>query len=347
MRTTTLGQTGLEVSRIGFGGIPIQRVSEEEAIQVVHRCIELGVTLLDTANAYTNSEARIGKALAALPGQRERLVIATKTAARDRVTAWQHLEQSRRHLGIDVVDLWQLHNVSSMEAYEQVLAPGGALEAAQEALEAGLIRHIGITSHSMEVALKAVPSGTFETVQFPFNFVTDEPAGKLLPLVRQHDLGFIAMKPLGGGMLSDATLAIKYLLQFDHVVPDPGIERVEEIEEIAAIVAGPWELTVQERQEIEIIRNEVGVRFCRRCGYCEPCPEDVRISLVMNLPSAWKRMPVERLTTGNLSAAIQTGRNCVECGECEEKCPYQLPIREMIAENMAVYEEVLQAEGLS
>jgi predicted aldo/keto reductase-like oxidoreductase len=167
-----------------------------------------------------------------------------------------------------------------------------------------------------------------------------------VPLARQHGLGFIAMKPLGGGMLSDANLAIKYLLQFDHVVPDPGIERVEEIEEIAAIVAGSWDLTPQERQEIELIRNEVGVRFCRRCGYCEPCPEDVRISLVMNLPSVWKRMPVERLTTGNLAAALQTGRNCTECGQCEEKCPYQLPIREMIAEYMAVYEETLQAEGL-
>ncbi|MGD9046413.1 MAG: aldo/keto reductase [Anaerolineae bacterium] len=346
MKTTTLGRTGLQVSRIGFGGIPIQRVSEEEAVRVVLRCIELGVTFLDTANAYSNSEARIGKALAALPDQRERLVIATKTAARDRATAWRHLEQSRRHLGIDVVDLWQLHNVSSMDAYEQVLAPGGALEAAQEALETGLVRHIGITSHSMDVALKGVPSGHFETVQFPFNFVTNEPADKLLPLARQHGLGFIAMKPLGGGMLSDANLAIKYLLQFDHVVPDPGIERVEEIEEIAAIVTGSWDLTPQERQEIELIRNEVGVRFCRRCGYCEPCPEDVRISLVMNLPSVWKRMPVERLTTGNLAAALQTGRNCIECGQCEEKCPYQLPIREMIAEYMAVYEETLQAEGL-
>jgi predicted aldo/keto reductase-like oxidoreductase len=346
MRTTTLGKTGLEVSRIGFGGIPIQRVSEEEAVQVVQRCIELGVSFLDTANAYTNSEARIGKALAALPGQREQLVVATKTAARDRATAWQHLEQSRRDLGIDVIDLWQLHNVSSMDAYEQILAPGGALEAAQKALEAGLIRHVGISSHSMDVALKAVPAGHFETIQFPFNFVTDEPADKLLPLVREHELGFIAMKPLGGGMLSDANLAIKYLLQFDHVVPDPGIERVEEIDEIAAIVAGSWDLTSQERQEIELIRNEVGVRFCRRCGYCEPCPEGVRISLVMNLPNLFKRMPVERLTTGNLSAAVQTGRNCIECGECEEKCPYQLPIREMIAEHMAVYEEALRAEDL-
>jgi predicted aldo/keto reductase-like oxidoreductase len=342
MKSTVLGKTGLVVSRVGFGGIPIQRVSEEEAVRVVLRCIELGVTFLDTASAYTNSEERIGKALAAMPGQREQLVIATKTAARDRATAWQHLEQSRRALGSDVIDLWQLHNVSSMEVYKQVLAPGGALEAAQHALETGRVRHVGITSHSMEVALEAVASGLFETLQFPFNFVTNEPADRLLPLVREHGLGFIAMKPLGGGLLSDANLCIKYLLQFDEVVPDPGIEKVEEIEEIAAIVSGSWELIPDEWQEIERIREKVGVRFCRRCGYCEPCPEGVRISLVINLPTVWKRMPASRLLNGNLAAAIQTGRNCIECGECEEKCPYQLPIREMIAEYMAFYERALQ-----
>jgi predicted aldo/keto reductase-like oxidoreductase len=309
----------------------------------VLRCSEVGVTFLDTANAYTNSEERIGKALATMPGEREQLVIATKTAARDRTAAWRHLEQSRRAMGIDVIDLWQLHNVSSWEAYEQVLAPGGALEAAQKALEIGWVRHVGITSHSMEIALEAVASGLFETLQFPFNFVTDEPADKLLPLVREHGLGFIAMKPLGGGLLSDASLCIKYLLQFDEVVPDPGIEKVEEIEEISAIVSGSWGLTPEDWRAIERIREEVGVRFCRRCGYCEPCPEGVRISLVVNLPNLWKRMPASRLLTGNLSAAVQTGRNCIECGECEEKCPYQLPIRQMIAEHMAFYERALQA----
>jgi predicted aldo/keto reductase-like oxidoreductase len=347
MKSTVLGKTGLVVSRVGLGGIPIQRVSEEEAVQVVQRCVELGVTFFDTANAYTTSEERIGKALATLPVQRDQLVIATKTAARDRATALEHLEQSRRDLGIDVVDLWQLHNVSSMDVYEQVLAPGGALEATQAALETGRVRHVGVSSHSMEVALEAVASGLFETVQFPFNFVTDEPADRLLPLVREHGLGFIAMKPLGGGLLSDAHLSIKYLLQYDEVVPDPGIQKVAEIEEIAAIISGSWGLTPDERQAIERIRDEVGVRFCRRCGYCEPCPEGVRISLVMNLPTFWKRMPASRLLTGNSAAALQTGMKCIQCGECEEKCPYQLPIREMITEHMAVYEEALQAEGLA
>ncbi len=343
MKSVRLGKTGLQVSRIGFGGIPIQRLTEPEAIRVVQRCLELGVTFFDTANGYSTSEERIGKGLA---GRREQAIIATKTPARDRTTACEHLELSLRRLNVEVIDLWQLHNVSTFEAYEQVLGPGGALEAAQQALDEGRIRHIGISSHSMDVALEAVASGHFETVQFPFNFVTHEPAQQLVPLAREHDVGFIAMKPLGGGMLGDASLCIKYLLQFDNVVPDPGIQRVEEIEEIAGIMAGSWELTPEEWRAIEQIRAEVGTRFCRRCGYCEPCPQGVHISTVMNMHSFWQRMPAEMMATGWLAEAAASARDCIECGECEEKCPYYLPIREMLGENIAFYEEALQTEGV-
>lgn len=338
MRTMRLGKTELEVSRVGFGGIPIQRLTEDEAVEVVQRCLDLGVTFLDTANGYTTSEERIGKAIA---GRREQVVIATKTAARDGATAQQHLELSLKRLNVDTIDLWQFHSVNSFEAYEQVLGPDSAMEAAQAALQAGKVRYIGITTHSMDVALKAVPSGHFETIQFPFNFVTSEPAEELVPLTQKHDLGFIAMKPFAGGMLDDAHLAIKYLLQFANVVPDPGIETSAEIEEIVDIVAGAWELTSQERQKIEQIRAEVGTRFCRRCEYCQPCPESVNISLVMNLRSFQKRFTEEALVTGWIAQGVESARNCTECGECEEKCPYLLPIREMLVENMEFYESVV------
>ena len=321
--------------------VPIQRLTEAEAIRVVQRCLDLGVTFLDTANGYSTSEERIGKAIA---GRREQVIIATKTPARDRATAQEHLELSLKRLNVETIDLWQLHNVSAFEVYEQVLGPGGAMEAAQRALEAGKVRHIGVSSHSMDVALKAVPSGHFETIQFPFNFVTSEPAERLVPLAQEHDVGFIAMKPLGGGLLSDANLCIKYLLQFDSVVPDPGIEKVEEIEEIAAIVAGSWELTPQEWREIERIRAEVGTRFCRRCDYCQPCQQGVRISTIMNLRSLCKRLPAEGLVTGWITEAVESAEGCIECGECEEKCPYHLPIREMIAENIEFYEHALQVQ---
>jgi len=253
------------------------------------------------------------------------------------------LELSLKRLNTDYLDLWQLHNVSTPEAYDQVLGPGGAMEAAQEAVRAGKIRHIGISSHSLDMALKAVPSGRFETIQFPFNFVTDEAAKELLPLTRRHDVGFIAMKPMAGGMLTDARLTIKHLLQFDNVIPDPGIQTIEEIEEIAAIVNGHWELTPQEWQEIERIRGEMETRFCRRCEYCQPCPQKVRISTAVNVQSFWRRFPPERFFAGFVADAIESVRQCGDCGECEDRCPYHLPIREMLAENVAFFDRVAAA----
>ena len=337
MNSVILGRTGLKVSRVGFGGIPIQRLGEAEAVRVVQRCLDLGVTFLDTANAYSTSESRIGKAIS---GRREHLVIATKTAGRDRATAEQHLQRSLTRLGCSTIDLWQFHNVSSLEAYEQVLAPGGAMEAAQAAKRHRLIRHIGITSHDMGVALKAVASGHFETMQFPFNFVSSDPARELVPLAREHNVGFVAMKPLGGGLLSNATLALKYLLQFDNVVPIPGIEQVAEAEEIVRIADGLWALTLQERVELERIREEVGKRFCRRCEYCQPCPEGVVIPLILNPLSFWKRFPPDQLLTGEYAEMVQGARDCVQCGQCEEKCPYGLPIREMLVESLEFWDSV-------
>ena len=337
MKTIRLGKTELRVSRVGFGGIPIQRLSEDEAIAVVRRCLDLGVTFYDTATGYTTSEERIGKALA---GRRDGVVLATKTPARDRETARAHLEQSLKRLNTDHVDIWQFHNVSTEEAYEQLLGPGGAMEVAQEAIAAGRVGHVGVSSHSPGMALKAVSSGLFATVQFPFNFVTHEALEELIPLARQHDVGFIAMKPLGGGLLENVRIAIKYLLQFDDILPDPGIQQVEEIDEIVRIVDGPWELTSQEQLEMDQIRAQVGTRFCHRCAYCQPCPEGVDIPSVLTIRSFHRRFPPERFRTGNIADAIAGARNCAECGECETKCPYHLPIREMLVENIAFYEHV-------
>ena len=183
MKKVRLGKTELEVTRVGFGGIPIQRLTEREAIRVVQRAMDLGVNFIDTANGYTTSEERIGKALA---GRREQVILATKTGARDKERAAEHLELSLRRLQTSYIDIWQFHGVSSFENLERVLGPGGAMEAAQLALQAGKVRHIGMTSHSMDVALKAVPTGHFETLQFPFNFVTSEPAQELIPLCREQ-----------------------------------------------------------------------------------------------------------------------------------------------------------------
>ena len=336
MEKIRLGKTDLMVTRLGFGGIPIQRLSEEDAVAVVRRCIELGITFLDTANAYTTSEERIGKAV---EGKRQELVIATKSGARDRENIEKHLNLSLEHLQTDYIDLYQFHGVSTFEHLKTVLDPKGLRAVVEDAKKAGKIRHIGITSHSMDVAKEAVKTDQFETLMFPFNFITSEPAEELIPLCRKHDVGFINMKPMGGGMLDNATVAFKYLLQFPDIVYIPGIEQTWEIEEIAGIVQGSGQMTPEEEAEMQRLRDELGTRFCRRCEYCQPCPQEIPISTVMNSASFAKRLPPQRMFSGWISEGMERAATCTECGECEEKCPYNLPIREIIAERSQWYQE--------
>jgi len=336
MEKIRLGKTEMMVSKLGFGGIPIQRLSEDEAVAVVRRCLELGITFIDTANGYTTSEERIGKAIS---GQREGLILATKSGARTREGVEEHLKLSLKRLGVESIDLYQFHGVSNFEALETVLAPDGPMAVVQEAKKAGVIKHIGFSSHSMDVAKEGVKSDRFETIMFPFNFITSEPADELLPLAREHDVGFIDMKPLAGGLLDNVTIAFKYLFQFPDIVPIPGIEKIEEIEEIVQVLAGSWEMTEAEKREMAQLREELGTRFCRRCEYCQPCTEGIPISMVMNARSFYKRLPVERFFSGmGIAQSIEKAANCIECGECEERCPYNLPIRDMLAEQVEWFE---------
>ena len=340
METVKLGKTGLMVSQVGLGGIPLTRPTDEEAVRVVQRCLDLGVNFIDTAFGYGPSEERIGKAI---EGRREQVLIATKGGWRQRSFVEHCIEVSLRRLNTEYIDLWQFHNVSTFEAYELMLGPDGAMEAAREALQAGKIGHLGISSHNVDVALKAVSSDLFETVMIPLNFISNEAADKLIQLAREHDVGFLAMKPFAGGRIRDASLAIKYLLQFEGVVPVPGVEKVKQMEEIVGIVNGSWELTPQQRQEMEDIRTRVGTRFCRQCEYCMPCPEGVQIPALMYLPILWELWPPEWFFSwGYVTNAIESAKNCVQCEECEEKCPYHLPIREMIAESIEFYEGLKQ-----
>jgi predicted aldo/keto reductase-like oxidoreductase len=342
MKTLKLGRTNLEVSRIGIGGIPILRIPEKEAIEVIQYALDLGVTFIDTANAYVSekspSEELIGKGVA---GRRESVVIATKSSARDKKTAEEHIDLSLKRLNTDYIDIWQFHSVSKNEDYEKIIGKKGAMEAAQEALESGKIRHIGFSSHVLDMALKLVETDHFETVQFPFNFVNNDAAKELIPLAKQMDVGFIAMKPFAGGHLKDANLAIKYLLQFDNVLPDPGVKTFQEIKEIVDIVNGSWDLDDSDISKMDGIRDELGIGFCRWCGYCMPCPQKVEISWIMNarlVESYGDRY------YNNTAKAVKTYENCIQCGECEEKCPYSLPIMETIVENTEYFKNL---EGYS
>ena len=334
MEKIRLGKSGLMVSRIGFGSIPIQRDSEDEAIAVIKKCLELGITFLDTAHGYTTSEERIGKAIS---GRREGLILATKSPARDRETMRSHLNLSLEHLGVEYIDLFQFHNVSDSKSMEMILEPNGPMAVLEEAKKEGQIGHIGVTSHQIDIAKDLVKSDRFETIMFPFNFITVEPADELIPLARQHDVGFIAMKPFAGGMLDNATVAFKYLLQFPDVLPIPGIENPQEIEEIIQILNGSWQMTEAEQHEMQRYREELGTKFCRRCDYCQPCQQGVSISMITGLPGILKTNHPETVFAGQFKETLETAALCSKCGECEEKCPYNLPIMDMVEEYYNLY----------
>jgi uncharacterized protein len=337
-----LGKTGKMVTRLGFGGIPIQRLNEADAVKVVQKCLDLGIDYFDTANGYSTSEERIGKAV---KGRRHNVFIATKTFPGTPEIIEKNLELSLKRLDTDYIDLYQFHGINDKATLDKILDPeNGLYKVFEKAKKAGKIRHIGITSHQMDAAKLEIKSGRFETIMFPFNFITNEPAKELLPLCRQQEMGFIVMKPLAGGMLDNATIAFKYLLQFPDVVAIPGIEKVHEIVEIAAIYEGPQKITAAERKEMKRMTEELGTRFCRRCDYCQPCAQGIPISLIMTFPTFVKRLPPDwYLKSPFIPSGMEKAASCTECGECESRCPFNLPIREMLKENYNLFEQVKAA----
>jgi len=343
MRKVTLGKSGLEVSAVGFGGIPIQRVSSAEAERAIHAALDAGVTFFDTAAGYGDSQTKIGRAI---KGRRDGLVLASKSGQRTREGFLADVERSRAELGADVIDLYQLHGVNNDPTWEKVRAPGGALEGLLEARERGWVRHVGVSGHHLDLAVRLVGAeDVFETVQFPFNLVTAEPAEKLIPLARRRNVGFIVMKPLCGGQYDDSELAFRFLNAYPDLVPIPGIERPEEIEQIAGIVEAGETLTGDARTRADAIAAELGKRFCRRCGYCMPCKQGVPIMLAMVFDSFIKRFAPDQLAAGPAKAVAEGAPKCVECGACEAKCPYDLPIIETVKASLAKARAAIDDRG--
>jgi len=334
LRYVILGKTGLEVSEAGCGCIPIIRLSTAEAVMVLRRAYDRGITLFDTANAYFDSEEKIG---AAFDGLRSRLVIATKTLKRDRAGAEADIDLSLKRLRTDYIDLFQIHQLARESDYQTATGPDGALEAVFRAKQAGKVRHIGVTSHSIEMAARLVRTGLFSTIQFPFNFIESKPIEELHPAARQDEMGILAMKPFGGGALDNAELCFKFLRQYPDVIPLPGFDAVEQVDQIAAIyeadnVVHPEDLTAMEKY-----RTELGQRFCRRCEYCQPCEQGVMVTMAMIYPTIVRRMSYARAASF-AAQAMESVRNCTECGECVKRCPYDLPVFEMIKEHLALYD---------
>jgi len=340
MKKVTLGKTGLKVSRVGIGGIPIQRPPINEAIKVIHRALDLDINLIDTSIGYGDSELRIGQAL---KGRRDQAIIATKGSWRGAQATAATIEGSLQRLQVDQIDLWQFHNIPTPTEWDRFIADGGSLDAAHKAQDQGKILHLGFSTHNLDVALLGVESGLFETVQFPFDFISDEAAPRLIPLTEKHNVGFIGMKPFAGGNITDARLAIGWLLGYPTVVPDPGVERVQEVEEIVDIVNHPPRLDEADLQQIDAIKDELGKRFCRQCLYCMPCPHGVNIWMT-NITRKMHRLWPEEEFFKIIAEPLKSAESCVGCGECEAKCPYGLPIREMIQDSLTYYRQLQEAQ---
>ncbi len=329
-----LGRTELKIRTLGFGGIPIQRISEEASIEVVRHCYELGMNYFDTARGYTISEERIGKALEDV---RNEVIIATKSGKRTAEEVEKELETSLKNLRTDYIDVYQLHNVTYQEQWDQVRAPGGAMEAMNMAKEDGKIRHISVTSHNPDLSLDLVRSGLFETLMIPYNYLTPKPAEKLLPLCQELNVGTIIMKPFGGGAFSNANTALKYVYNNpDTDLAIPGVMSTAEIDENWDVWQGDLTLTAEELELIERDKTELGSQFCRGCNYCQPCPQDIPISYILRAEKqTLRRMGWSDSRVESLKKAFEKAETCIECGACESRCPYELPIIRLLPEAMA------------
>lgn len=326
MEYVTLGKTGLRVSRMGLGGIPIQRVDAEAAKKLLDAVEAAGINYIDSARGYSVSEERIGQAI---EGRREKFVLATKTVSRDREGMARDIETSLKNFRTDYIDLYQVHN-PSLEQLEQVCAPGGALEALLEARAAGKIGHIGLTAHKPEVFRRALELPWVETVMFPYNLVENQ-GTELMERARELNVGFINMKSLAGGAIEDARLALRFAAANPNVsVVLPGMYSPEEVAQNAAAVADASPLTEEELAKAEALRRELGASFCRRCGYCAPCTVNIDIPNNFIFHGYLSRYGLADWARGRYDALAAHASDCVACGACEERCPYQLPIREML-----------------
>ncbi len=332
------GGTGLEVTKVALGGIPIMRLSMEEGVRVVRDVIGMGVNFIDTANLYGDSEEKIGRAIKQFA--RGTLVITSKSMARDKETFTRHIDLSLKRLGTDYIDIYHMHALRGEEDIDTVMGKNGAMKALKAAIRDGRVRHAAFSSHNPDTAMQAMRTGEFEVVQFPFNFVDREAEKELIPLAEELDMGFIAMKPLGGGLLDDARLCFRYLLQYDSIVPDPGIDKSDQMREILDIITEREPLSEDEKAQMKRINREMDKSWCHRCDYCRPCPEGITISSVLIAKSIVRRMPFES-AYGFLHEAMEKAPNCRECGLCVERCPYDLDIPDLIKKNLVLWNKYM------
>ncbi len=325
MEKRKLGQSDLWVAPLGFGGIPIQRVSQTEAVGLLRLAVEKGINFIDTARGYTDSEEKIGFGL---KGIRQEVILATKSMARTGAGMTEDVERSLHNFQTDWIDLYQLHNVRTDVEWAELTAPGGGLEALEKAREAGKIRYIGITGHLPHTLARFIKDFPFVSVQFPYNYIEQENRQELLTEIKRQGLGSIIMKPLAGGALRQAGPALRFLLQKYFSVIIPGMDSREQIEDNSAQLSQTF--SVQDAEVLEIEKGELGQEFCRRCEYCLPCTAGINIPGVFLLEGYYQRYNLTQWSLERYQGMSIKADACTDCGECETRCPYQLSIREKL-----------------
>ena len=335
MQTVTLGTTNITVNKNGFGALPIQRISNEDAVYLIRKAYDAGITFFDTARFYTDSEYKLGEAL---EGIRDKVYIATKTGATTAEGFWKDLETSLRNLRTDYVDLYQFHNPSFSPKPRD---GSGLYEAILEAKEQGKIRHIGITNHRLSVAEEAIESGLYETLQFPFCYLSGEKELALVEKCKEKNMGFIAMKALSGGLITNSAAAYAFLAQYDNVLPIWGVQREKELDEFISYIDNPPCMTSELKTFIEKEREDLSGEFCRGCGYCMPCPVGIEINNCARMSLLLRRSPSELQLTEEVQAKMKKIEDCLNCGKCKSKCPYELDTPALLAKNYEDYKQVL------
>jgi predicted aldo/keto reductase-like oxidoreductase len=333
-----LGRTGLEVSIIGFGGIPIMRVDPAAATRAIARALESGIDFIDTARGYGDSEQKIGQALSGLCA---RPVLASKSPLRDAEGLRGDFDTSLSNLGVESIDIYQLHCVNKDDEYDRALGSDGAYKALEELRREGRVRFIGLTSHNLDIIKRGIRSGLFDTVQVLYGVMDPEAEQEAIPMARDSDVGIIGMKPFAGGCVERYDLALKFALAAPGLVAIPGMATPEEVDENVMVAENPRRLTDCEVGLVSAMRARLGRVYCRRCDYCQPCPSEIPISFLLHIPTIRKRVGDPMMQTDAYRELTEKAGTCTDCGQCEERCPFDLPVRDLVKASRDILKEVV------
>ena len=340
MKRIRLGRTDIIANSLGFGALPLQRTDMREAVALLHRAVEGGVNFFDTARMYSDSETKLGTAL---HGLRQKVILATKSMGKDARAMEADLAASLAELRTDYLDVYQVHNA------QDVPTPGdgtGIYELLERLKQSGVIRAIGLTAHSLDVATRAAASGLYDTIQFPFSLLASDGELALAAACEKADLGFIAMKGLGGGLITNIPAAFCFIARYPNVAPIWGMQSAAELEEFFALEENPpvWDVGMEKAVQAE--RTALAGTFCRSCGYCLPCPQDIDIPIIARMNRLLRRSPWQTWATPQWREKIERAKSCIQCGDCAGRCPYNLDPAALVAGNITDYEQFMREKGV-